>query len=351
MLSAPETAGARLPPRVAVLVVARNAAAMLEACVQSVWAQDYSHQCLELLVIDSASSDDTLACAARLQAVAPFPLRILSNPKIVLAPGWNLGVRACQSDYVLRVDAHSRLSPDYIRLCMQALVAAQAGDPSILVAGGRRLTAATGAGAWANAIATAQRSRLGMGATAYRFQTRPGLVDTLAMGIYDRRAFERVGYFDETLGRTEDNDFHARLRRSGAKLLLVPEATSTYGARTSLRELMRQMYQNGWWIGATIRRQRSFPFSIRHVVPGLWLGGLLLLAVGAAAGVIGAGWLLGAAVGVYAAAILAAAVYAGQRAFARVGLVLAAMHLSYGTGTWAALLPGTAKETRSDPKE
>lgn len=336
-------------PRVSVLVVVRNGVATLEACLRSIWAQDYPAPALEILLLDGHSEDGTVALARRLAAQSPLPMRILDNPQRVLAPGWNLGIRNSSGQLVVRVDSQSRLAPDYIRTCAGSLRRLQAADPHIWVVGGRRLTAAHDDRPWAQAIAAAQQSRIGVGGTDYRFAATPQFVDTIAMGVYDRRAFERVGYFDEALGRTEDNDFHARLRAMGGKIYLESATSSCYHARGTLPEVLRQMYLNGWWIGATIRRQRKFPFRPRHVAPLALVVGAVLATGALLAGVPGAGWLLGVGAGAYAAMLAVGVVVTCRRSPGRCLLVLAGMHASYGCGTLVGLAQGTGAAAATPP--
>lgn len=329
---------------VSVLVVVRNAVDMLPECVQSIWAQ--TCPALEILIIDGNSTDGTAARARQLAEVSPVPMTVLDNPDRILAPGWNLGIERSRGRYVLRVDAHSRLAPDYIQTCLANMRSAQALEPMTLVVGGRRLTAATGASPWARAIAAAQQSRWGVGRTAYRFAQSSRWVDTIAMGLYDRRAFELAGRFDESLGRTEDNDFHARLRARGGRLYLAAETSSTYLARDTLAALFRQMYQSGWWIGATIRQQGRFPFSARHIAPAMLVVGLGGLAIASGLRIPAALPLLLGFVLAYALMTVAASWSGGCGETARRATALVGMHTCYGGGTWVGLLQAASSRRR-----
>ena len=48
-------------------------------------------------------------------------LRVIDNPGRTTPKALNLGLREAQGDVVLRVDAHARLEPGYIRRCVEAL--------------------------------------------------------------------------------------------------------------------------------------------------------------------------------------------------------------------------------------
>lgn len=326
-------------PLVSVLVVVRDAVSLLEGCIQSLWAQTYPAHCLEILVLDGESRDGTAALAQRLALQSPCPLRVLANPGRSQAAGWNLGVTAGRGRFLIRVDAQCRLAPDYIRICVDRMLALQAADPEVLVVGGRRGTAPQNQSAWARAIAETQQSPFGVGATSYRFAAASQFVDTLNVGLYDRRAFERVGPVNESLGRTEDNEFNARLRASGGKLFLDVDAAATYLARPTWWALVRQMYLNGWWISTTIRRQRCCPFRWYHFAPAALVAGGLGLGLASVLRIPGARWLWLAALGLYCLLLARASAAGGRRNLFRRAVVFVSMHLSYGAGTVIGFLP------------
>ena len=92
-------------------------------------------------------------------------------------------------------------------------------------------------------------------------------------------------------------------------------------------------------------RKHGQPAALRHLVPGLFVLALALLAVAAAAGA--PAWPALALAGVYAAANLAAsaavAAGAGWRLLPKLPAVIAAYHFGYGIGSllgWADVLSG-----------
>ncbi len=105
---------AKQPPRVSVLIPARNEEASIAAAVESVLAcRDVQ---LELIVLDDASLDRT---AAIVEALARSDARLQLHSARVLPPGWNGKQHAChilaglaQSDWLCFLDADVRLAPD-----------------------------------------------------------------------------------------------------------------------------------------------------------------------------------------------------------------------------------------------
>ena len=112
------------PPRVSILVPARDEAAKIAACVESLVAQDYPGGAFEVLVLDDRSTDGTGAIVAGLAARRPRlrPLRGAEPP-----PGWGGKAHACQQlaeaatgDWLLCVDADTVHAPAMLRATVGA---------------------------------------------------------------------------------------------------------------------------------------------------------------------------------------------------------------------------------------
>ncbi|MGH8302525.1 MAG: glycosyltransferase, partial [Steroidobacteraceae bacterium] len=83
--------GGTLPP-VAVIVPARDEAANIGPCVESLSAQQYPPDRLAIIVVDDDSSDETAAIAADLAGLDPRIVLLHAPP---LPPGWKGKVHAC----------------------------------------------------------------------------------------------------------------------------------------------------------------------------------------------------------------------------------------------------------------
>jgi chlorobactene glucosyltransferase len=114
-------------PRVSVLVPARNEAANIAACVESLARQDYPAEALEVLVLDDRSTDDTAAIVAQLARQYPS-IRLLHGAD--LPTGWGGKAHACQQlgaaargDWLLFVDADTIHAPEMLRRALGATLA------------------------------------------------------------------------------------------------------------------------------------------------------------------------------------------------------------------------------------
>lgn len=327
---------------ISVIVLVRNGRDDILGAIESIGAQDYSP--IEILVVDGMSSDGTRALVEEYaRNEQRFPVRLVDNPGLIQASGWNAGILAASGRYVVRLDAvHCRLpQPNYLRTLLEKLVELRQSDPMLAATGGRRESVSVTVGPWSEAIALAQSSSFGVGNATYRLGTKAGFADLISVPVYDRSVFLEVGLFDETLGRSEDNEFHARLRERGFKLYFMPDALVTYHPRNTLPGMVAQMFHNAWWVSATVVRKGKYPFGLRHLVPFGFYSLLVLLSILSIVGIHAARISLLAIVGIYLAGSVAAAIQSARSMrFWRLIVVFILMHACYAAGTFAGLFAG-----------
>ena len=135
--------------------------------------------------------------------------------------------------------------------------------------------------------------------------------------------------------RTEDNDFHARLRTLGYGLYLSPDIRAFYAPRQTLRGLWRQYASNGAGI-ARLLVSNPRGVSVRHLTPAAFVSSLVSLSM-AALQSSAARYALEALVSVYVLALIA---FSARSWFASPGrhslllpLVFVTLHVGYGIGT------------------
>jgi hypothetical protein len=197
---------------------------------------------------------------------------------------------------------------------------------------------AQGESAFEQAVAKAYTTRLGLGGSAFHLaDSEAGETETVFLGVFRKEALEAVGGFDESMHRAQDWELNYRLRSSGHRIWFSPELRVTYRPRSSLRALLRQMYDTGKWRREVVRRHPETA-SLRYLAPPVAVTGI---AVGTLVGVLGVttgSRLLrvgfAAPLG-YLALVTGGALTAGPmpaRARAWLPVVLAATHLSWGTG-------------------
>ena len=253
--------------RVTFFVVALNAEGRLPALLSDLSAQDFPPHQLEVILVDSASRDKTLRVMEAYRDASPLCVRVLSNPRVWLASGCNIALRAASGDALIRLDAHARIPPDFLSKNVAAL---ERGEN---IVGGSVLSGPP-ASPWGRVMRALDESRFCGGAAPFRNAGEGRYVDTLAYAMYRKSVFDRVGFYDERLQRTEDNEMHYRMRRAGFRFRFCPEITSTHAARDTLRGHIRQKWGNGFWIGKTLKIEPRC-FAPRHFMPALFVLALL----------------------------------------------------------------------------
>lgn len=325
--------------KISFIIVAYNAAKHLGALLEDVCAQTIPKEQIELLLVNSASTDETQAIMRAFAKSAPFDVKVLDNPKRWLASGINIALAAATGECIIRLDAHARIPKDFLQKNLRAL---ENGEDIV----GGSVLGGEPRGAWENVLRTVDTSRFCGGAAPFRNSGEARYVDTLAYALYRREVYTRVGLYDERLRRTEDNDMHYRMHQAGYKFFFSPDIVSYHAARSTLRGQLKQKWGNGYWIGRTMHIQPHC-FAPRHLIPAAFvlavLGCLLLLPVTLLP-------LLLLAL-VYGAADLLFALRGAlcQQEGKLLGAVtlpflFPAVHIVYGAGTLAGLLAFGAKE-------
>jgi hypothetical protein len=171
-------------------------------------------------------------------------------------------------------------------------------------------------------------SRFGTGDASFHYGGDEGPTDTVYLGVFDRRALEAVGGFDETLERNQDYELNIRLRRAGGTVWFDPALWVRYRPRRSLGALARQYFDYGRWKREVVRRH---PRSLR------WRQAAPPALVAALAGSFAVGVFRRPALIVpaaYLAAVAAAAVATGRsaRERGRLTVIFPTMHVSWGVG-------------------
>ena len=110
--------------QVSFIVVALNAERTIGPLLECLRRQTYPHELIEVVLIDSLSSDATKEKMQRFQAEEKSfrNITVLDNPGKTLPCGWNVALDAAQGDALLRVDAHVTIPDNFIELNVNNLI-------------------------------------------------------------------------------------------------------------------------------------------------------------------------------------------------------------------------------------
>lgn len=224
--------------------------------------QTYPKDRYEIIVIDGNSNDGTLDEIKAIQSeysTDSFKIRLLNNDKLILSSGWNIGIKAAKGNYVLRIDAHSTIAPDYIEKCVETISRVDA-----VGVGGILVTESLSGGD--EAVPLVLSSPFGVGNSIFRVSGKEGYADTASYLLYKKEIFEKAGYFDEAMVRNQDIEEHSRIKKAGGRLYFNPEIVATYFSRNTVKKMLKQAYGNGQWNMVLLKKDKS-ALSIRHLIP------------------------------------------------------------------------------------
>lgn len=319
---------------VSVVIPVRNEEGRIAGCLDSIVAQTYPKEDLEVLLVDGRSEDSTRKIISEYEKAHPY-IRALDNPAKIVPAALNEGIKASKGDVIIRMDAHAYYDAHYIARCVETLKkvdASNVGGPIVTLPGGET--------AKAKAIALATAHPFGVGNSKFRTSVKAQYVDTVPFGAFRREVFERVGLFNEKLARNQDIEFNSRMRKAGERIFLDPDIRSYYYNRAALGELWRQNFANGMWNVFTEGVSRG-TLSARHYVPFIFVMSLLGSAVLAFFHPVGL-LLLSLVAGSYLLLNIFFSLRIGSghgsKTTALLPLVFCTLHFSYGLGFLAGFL-------------
>ncbi|UAL30494.1 glycosyltransferase [Nocardioides rotundus] len=249
---------------VTVLVPALDESASIDACLLSVRAQ--THRDLHIVVVDNGSTDDTRD-RVRAHASADPRVELVEHPQRSIPGALNAGLQAARGTWLVRVDAHSTVPPDYVARAVERL-----GTGRWAGVGGRKdAVARTGAG---KAIAAVLGSRLAVGGSVYHHGDTVQEVDHIPFGAYPTSLVRQLGGWREDIANNEDFEFDQRLRAHGP-LLFDPELRISWHGKETVGDLFAQYRRYGTGKPA-VALAHPASVSPRHLLPPAlvaWLAG------------------------------------------------------------------------------
>lgn len=243
-------------------IIAYNEEKYLPVLLDDIKKQQYPHEFMEIVLVDGNSTDNTKKIMQSFEKNNKdfYSVKVLDNNKRIQASGWNIVIKNFTGDVMARIDAHTRVTPNFSSKVMEDI------NEGEMVVGGIRPTIIDKDTAWSRVLLQVENSLFGSSINTSRRSTEKKYVKTMFHAAYRREVFDKVGLFNEDLLRTEDNEFHYRIRKAGYKLCYDPEIVSYQYARSSFIKMIKQKYSNGRWIGKTVKICPRC-ISVYHMVP------------------------------------------------------------------------------------
>ena len=255
---------------VSIIISAFNEEKYLPGLIEDIEKQTYPHNLIEIIFINAMSTDDTKDIMERFREKKTdfFRVYVVDNPKKIQPSGFNLGYRTSTGDVVVKVDAHSKITPSFIQESVETI---KRGEN---ICGGKRPTIVETTDDFSKTLNLVEENMFGSSIADYRKSDTERYVNSIFHGMYRREVFKKTGLLNEKLIRTEDNEIHYRIRKNGFKIKYNPSILSYQYIRPTFKKMMKQKYGNGFWIGLTAHVEIKC-LSIFHFVPLVFVLGII----------------------------------------------------------------------------
>ncbi len=256
-----------------IIIPCRKEEKYIGNCLDSILANDYPRDRLEILVVDGMSEDGTREIITKYAQRHSF-IKLLDNPKQIIPSAMNVGIRNANGKIIMKIDAHSIYPREYISNCVRFLSEYHAdnvgGICKIIPRSNTKI---------AEAIAFGLSHPFGSGNAHVKIGAKePHLADTVAFGCYRREVFEEIGLFNEELPGSSDMDFNTRLKRAGGKIVLFPEIFTGYYSDPDFKTFWKHNFSDGVW-ATYVLKFKSKAWSLRHWIPLIFVSSLIGLGV------------------------------------------------------------------------
>lgn len=251
----------QINPAVSVILPILNEERDLRDCISAILQQKYDGK-LEVILALGPSTDNTNQIANSL-AQADSRIKLVNNPTGKTAAALNLAITAASSEIICRIDGHAEISNIYIKTAVEIMM--QTGAVNV----GGLMNASADRG-FQSVVATAMRSRIGVGSSKFHTGGEAGPADTVYLGTFKKSAILQAGGFDEKYIRAQDWELNHRLRLNGGVIWFDPRLVVTYRPRDTFRKLAKQYFEYGRWRRA-VSREHKGTVNYRYLAPPIAL--------------------------------------------------------------------------------
>ncbi|MDO8435965.1 MAG: glycosyltransferase family 2 protein [bacterium] len=260
-------------PFISIIIPCRNEEKYIGKCLESITLQDYPKEKMEVFVINGASEDKTGKIIQDYARKYPY-IKILENPKRYTPFGLNIGLKEAKGEVIARMDSHAGYEKDYVSKCVKHLL--ESGADNV---GGVIKTLPARDTISAKAVALVLSHPFGAAGSYFRIGSKePKYVDTVFGGCYKRDVFDKIGFFNEKLLRSQDIEFNQRLKNAGGKIFLAPEIKAIYYPQPDFSRFLKHNFFDGVWTIYPLKFGVKI-FSWRHLIPLLFVLTLLICGI------------------------------------------------------------------------
>jgi len=225
--------------KVSIIIVGRNAEKTIRQCIESILTQGFDG--MEVIFVDNNSSDDSKKIASEYQ------ITVLSEVRRGSYIARNIGVKNASGEILVFTDSDCIAERDWISNLVTPII--EGNEVASL-----------------GAIQSAEKSDW----SAIEQKTYDELLRGIEKGGYVSQAytgnfavkknvFNELGGFDEDIIWNADTDFSLRILEKGYRIRYVPEAVVRHFHRTTLTQIFRRKFQQGYWATTVYKKNNKQP--------------------------------------------------------------------------------------------
>jgi poly-beta-1,6 N-acetyl-D-glucosamine synthase len=243
-------------PFVSIIVPIYNEEKVLKDSIESLLNLEYDNY--EIILINDGSSDNTKEVAESIVGIqrgkySDVKVTLINKENAGKAIALNTGIAVSQAEFVLCMDADSKLSPNTLKVAMRHFnnpkIGAVAGNVKVL----NRKKFLT------DLQALEYIEGLNMARSAQSYIRLVNIIPG-PIGIFRKRALQTAGFYsDDTFA--EDADLTLKLLAAGWKIYYEPLSISYTQAPNTLQQLIKQRYRWTRGILQSIRKHKNLIFS------------------------------------------------------------------------------------------
>ena len=246
-----------------VIIPTLNAEETLGPCLESLAKQTRE---VNPIIVDGGSNDKTLEIAQKHEATVLREDRERFVGNSGRANACNVGLSRSRSEHVAFLDADVVVPVQWARDLSSWLRDDIGAVTSGCIPEGK--------------IGKVLASRLGSAGSHHARRFKETMFIESVPGynaMYQRKAIDQVGLFNEEIGGCEDWELNHRLREAGWRILGVTRSPVQHRERRSLTSFAKQMYGYGWSRARLAKVRRIF--TPIHAMPSLALISFMILSL------------------------------------------------------------------------
>lgn len=246
----------------------------ISKCLDSILAQDYDLNLVEIIIVDGNSDDGTLNVIDDYKK-KHAAIKLFINPIRKTPHSLNIGIKNSSNEVIVILSAHAKIDKDFIKYNNYYLR-----EKDVKVTGGTQFN--VGLTYIQNLVGIAMEIPFAMASAAYRWSKKEQFVDTVVYAAYKKELFDELGYFEEKYTISEDAEFNWRIRNAGYKIFFSPKIKSYYYPRSSVSKFLKQMFRYGI-LRVNVLKKHLNSLRLFHLVPSAFvIVNIALLILGAA---------------------------------------------------------------------